>query len=68
MRQISSLFSGVLADQGKETKHNKIKSSACLTQLFQHFKSSTFPSSPAHTVPQTAAGLGFGEEVNAEKC
>lgn len=61
MRQISSLFSGLLADQGKETKHNKIKSSACLTQLFEHFQSCTFPSSMAHTAPQAAAVWPLGK-------
>lgn len=67
MRQISSLFSGLLADQGKETKHNKIKSSACLTQLFEHFQSCPFPSSMAHTAPQAAAaGWALGKRFTQQ--
>lgn len=50
----------LLADQGKETKH-KIKSSARLTQEFH------LPLLPlTHRLPQTAAGLDFGEEVYTE--
>lgn len=63
MRQISSLFSGLLAHQGKETKTQQNQILCLLDSIIGALAEFTLPSCTAHTAPQTAAGLGFGEGV-----